>query len=357
MGSPSRTSFETLNGLRGIAAIAVVNAHLEIYFAHIKAPNVGLVVDFFFVLSGFVIAHAYQPRLEAGLGLGRFMGARVARLYPLYLLGLAIGATVLWFNWRSAGDRPFAVSLGAGLVFLPPPPALSSNSYNLFPFNFPAWSLFFELVANLVYGLIARRMGARGLAVIIGLSFLGLAAVGAAKGTLDLGVQPKDALGGLARVMFSFFVGVALRRLWAVWPPRVSLHPVLLFALLVAPLLWAPKGGLLWIYDLAVIALYYPALVLLGASSSAGPRWTAACAGLGLISYPLYVLHVPLWDVLKITVDKALIAAAPWSGLAVLAGLLAISWAAEAWLGRPVRAALSRRLARSGAPKAETAVA
>ena len=341
----SKYSFDVLNGLRGVAAICVVNAHLSDYFAHIKCMNVGLAVDFFFVLSGFVLSHAYGDSLKAGLGAKRFMLMRLVRLYPLYLAGTAIGAAAYWFYGKPAPEH-FAVSSAFGALFLPPPPPLSVNDYNLYPFDFPAWSLFFELIANLVLALIGRRLNNTVLASVIGLSFLGLVAVGLTAGTLDQGVRPMQAAGGLARVMFSFFAGVALYRVWRARPLKLSLHPLIMFVLLVLPLVYMPPKPYEWPYDLAVIVIYFPLLVMFGAQAKAGPAWAAIATVLGAISYPLYVLHVAIWHAIKPPLDAMLEAGAPWTGLAVLAVLLAISWLAETYLDLPLRRFVGKRLRR-----------
>lgn len=349
----ARHAFEALNGLRGIAAIAVMNAHLSAYFAGIRSPNVGLAVDFFFLLSGFVIAHAYSDRLASGMGVARFMATRVIRLYPLYLLGLIIGAAVVGLFWMQSWTKGIA-SVGFGLLFLPPPPSLSANSYNLFPFNFAAWSLFFELAANLVYAALAPRLTRRVLAILIAASFVGLIAVGLHFGTLDKGVRPEGFLGGLARVMFSFFAGVALYRLWLVRPMRVNLHPLVLYGLLIAPLLIKPAEPYLWPYELAVIAIYFPLLLWFGAPSQPKGVWMWSAAALGTISYPLYVLHAPLWDVFKATSEAVMTAAAPWSGLILLCVLLVACWALETYIDLPLRRWLNRRLLGAGRAREAT---
>ncbi len=341
----SKYSFDVLNGLRGVAAICVVNAHLSDYFAHIKCMNVGLAVDFFFVLSGFVLSHAYGDSLKAGLRAGRFMLMRLVRLYPLYLVGTAIGAAAFWFYGKPAPEH-FAVSSAFGALFLPPPPSLSVNDYNLYPFDFPAWSLFFELIANLVLALIGRRLNNTVLASVIGLSFLGLVAVGLTAGTLDQGVRPMQAAGGLARVMFSFFAGVALYRLWRARPVKLNLHPLIMFVLLVLPLVYMPPKPYEWPYDLAVIVVYFPLLVMFGAQAKAGPAWTAIATVLGAISYPLYVLHVAIWHAIKPPLDATLEVGAPWTGLAMLTVLLVISWLAEIYLDLPLRRFVGKRLRR-----------
>ena len=335
-------TFHGLNGLRGVAAVAVVNTHLQAYCSDYFSHNVGLVVDFFFVLSGFVLAHAYGDRLRTGFGVRKFMLARFVRLYPLYLVGLLLGATVLWFNWLWAGKTAFFVSLSSGLLMLPPLPSLSSNSYNLFPFDFPAWSLFYELIANFLFALLATRLSNRVLGFVIALAFVGLLLVGWNVGTLDQGVRPFQYPGGLARVIFSFFVGLALYRMWRAKPVRFSVPPIVLFGFLILPLLFKPEGQLEWIYDLAVIAFYFPALVFVGAQSQTGPVWTRICATLGALSYPLYVLHAPMWDVLKASYDDSLKAMAPWSGLSMIVGFAAIAWFMDAYFDYPLRRRLSK---------------
>jgi peptidoglycan/LPS O-acetylase OafA/YrhL len=339
-----KRTFEVLNGLRGIAAVAVVNAHLGDFFGNIRSANVGLVVDFFFLLSGFVLAHAYDDKLRSGMGTGRFMAARLMRLYPMYLTGFVVGAVCAWIHFRWGGNLHFFVTAGAGALFLPPPPALSSNDYNLFPLNFPAWSLFYELIANLVFACIARRMNNIVLGAVIVISFLALAAIGLNAQTMDLGVRPADWAGGLARVMFSFFAGIALYRMWRARPVRLNVHPVLLFALLILPLLFKPQKPFEWAYDLAAISCYFPLLLTLGAQSRPKREWNGVCAILGALSYPLYVIHAPVADWLRVYADKSIVAGAPWGGLLIVAGLASLAYVLEEKVDLPLRKALQKRL-------------
>lgn len=352
-----RATFDVLNGLRGIAAIAVVTSHLRNYLGPYFPANVGLAVDFFFVLSGFVLAHAYEDRLRGELSGPRFMAARLIRLYPLYLGALIIGGAAAAFLHHLDVPKLWA-TIGFNLLMLPPPMSLSSNSHDLYPLNFPAWSLLFELIANLIYALIARRLSNSLLAAIIALGFFGLIATGLTAGTLDQGVRPLQFWGGLARVTFSFFVGVALYRLWRTRPPKFGLPAALLFVLLVMPMLLKPEGSAAWIYDLAVIVLYFPLLVWLGATARAGRRWTSISVALGALSYPLYVLHIPVWNLVRAQndwgVDRALHEASPWSGLIFTLALVALSWWVDKAFDYPLRRRLNQRLlgrsTKAGAP-------
>ena len=339
-----KTTFDTLNGLRGIAAIAVVNAHLQFYFCDYYLPNVALAVDFFFLLSGFVIAHAYEVRLQAGMSTFSFMRERVLRLYPLYFLGLLIGGIVAWFYWTWASKADVTASMVAGLLFLPTPDAFSANRWRLFPFDFAAWSLLFELVANVAYGVLSRGLNNVVLCIVIVFSFAGLLFVGFTKGTLDLGVTPDGFFGGLARGMFSFFAGVALHRLWQARSVKINIHPAAIFVLLIAPLLVPSYGPHSWVYSLVVIAVYFPFLLLFGARSSRGRFWTRISATLGLISYPLYVLHVPVWEAIKTNYDEFLTSLAPTSGMLFLLVLVLIALAVEKFLDAPLRQFMKRKV-------------
>jgi peptidoglycan/LPS O-acetylase OafA/YrhL len=229
-----------MNGLRGIAAIAVVTMHLSFYLGFLHPANVAPAVDFFFVLSGFVIAYAYERQIVAGLDLRRFVAARLIRLYPLYLFGLAIGAAAMWTYQRPPDAMGFYAHLVLNLLMLPSPSMFDPTNLDLFPLNFTYWSLFLELVANMVYAAVASRLSNRGLAGIILLGFAGLIAAGLTTGSLDNGTVRATVLGGVARVTFGFFAGVGLYRLWLIRPTRIAVHPGLLFVLLILPLMLKP---------------------------------------------------------------------------------------------------------------------
>src|SRR6266513_2571664 len=92
--------FVVLDSWRGIAACLVALFHLDAYSHLYGVPflrNSWLFVDFFFVLSGFVIAANYQQRLRDGFGIGRFLFLRLGRLYPLHfaMLALFVGCELL----------------------------------------------------------------------------------------------------------------------------------------------------------------------------------------------------------------------------------------------------------------------
>lgn len=314
---PSR--FATIDALRGVAAIAVMLFHADLG-GPLAFHGGYLAVDLFFALSGFVIAHSYAGRLDAGMGFGPFMRMRVARLWPMLLLG-AILAIVLH------GGH-------AGMLFLLPNP-LSQTM--LYPANPPYWSLLLEMIAYVAFALFWGRIGLRGLAAIIVTSVAVLFVASRGNVPMEgLGAQWDAFWPGIARLGYAFGIGVAIwhfrrnsvarKSTWRAWSLPLA------FAALTALIGQGSDSALL------VIFVAVPALT-----------WAATCweiphrglaAALGDLSYPLYCIHVPL------------LATAAGFGLEVGA-LLALPFAAL-WLDRSVdcraRSAFRRWL--SGAPAA-----
>ena len=163
-----REPFFVLDALRGVAAILVAFYHFGIIVPLLIYYHGGpLAVDFFFCLSGFVIAHSYETRLLTRMTVARFMALRLIRLYPLYALGTALGI-VQWLLYRQHWNDAAAQSVGpihtlltalAGFLFIPTMPLKESVPQILqYPFDFAGWSLAFELIINLLYGFIARHL-------------------------------------------------------------------------------------------------------------------------------------------------------------------------------------------------------
>jgi peptidoglycan/LPS O-acetylase OafA/YrhL len=246
-----------------------------------------------------------------------------------------------------------ALSTLCSALMLPTPPQISTLPGALFPLNFPSWSIFFELIANLAffYGLTA--LSGRRLAAFVALAFAGLCAVALRAGDLDVGYTWREVHAGLIRVMFAFPVGVLLYRRWIARAPGASGRfgsgtagslacLGSLTVLLILPVPAAVKP----VYDVLVVACLFPMLVTVAAGITPGPRLTGLCLRAGAASYPLYILHAPCVAWIEAVgrrmpgvADRI---AAPWAGLAMLAALLAACLVlvrvydspARRWLGR-----------------------
>lgn len=281
----SHKRFAVMDGLRGVAALAVVLFHS--YKGGGYVVNGALAVDFFFILSGFVVAYSYEDRLRTTMTSKTFIISRLIRLYPMLLIGALGGlAIALIHNVMHPADahdsQTMLISGGLSLLVLP---YLGSSiiSDSAFDFNPPIWSLFFELAANIVYALIWRRLSMPMLIVIVLLGLAGIAWFG------PLGGGGKVMFyAGTARVAAGFFGGVLLQKLWR-QPrgPRIRGNMPLLSLLLVV-ILCLPFSveGVLFVPFFVVLC----AMVL--AAADAGPsRMDRLSEFLGETSYPIYLTH------------------------------------------------------------------
>jgi peptidoglycan/LPS O-acetylase OafA/YrhL len=322
-----RRRFLVLDGLRGIAAVAVMALHVSKIHGVTDIPNAYLAVDFFFLLSGLVLAHAYGAQLaQGGASFWTFLRARAVRLIPLAILGTLIGAVAS----ESAGQEKLA-ALALNSVFLPTP--LSGTPFVFL--NPPTWSLLFEVLVNVAYAVIAPRLTTHRLVVmtvLFGGATIWMATVNRG---LDVGYTGQTLPWGVVRVLFPFSCGVLLQR----FPARggVSLWPLLLA--LMVPLLW-PLPLRLW--SCAAVLVIFPLIVALGASGRAAAASADALGYFGRISYPLYVLHYPI-AVLALKAANAFGAAGAVSaGVTILFSLVAAHVALK-FYDEPVRAWLNRR--------------
>ena len=329
-GPPSRY-YETLDALRGVAALAVLLLHTKYYLGLPElARSAYLAVDFFFVLSGFVVAHAYDDKLRNGMPAGRFLRLRMIRLAPLHWAGLGIAAVLvmpgaLEGEYRLSPEE-VGLALALGCLFLPWP----SGQYppHLFPLNPPAWSLFLEVLASLAFGLAHRWLSQRVLVAIVAATGAVLCVNAAATGTIDGGVRWSSLGNGLARVFFSFPLGVLLYRWRAHIPARLGAWgPWPLLAILFVLCLPTVPDHWSGLYDLAFVALAAPLLVAAGTQASPSAAARPFFLALGAISFPLYVLHEPLRGALLALAER-LGFEGPAGAVVYLVLIIAIAWAA-----------------------------
>jgi peptidoglycan/LPS O-acetylase OafA/YrhL len=354
-----------LDGLRGVASVIVVAFHiLETHStSHLdQIINHGyLAVDFFFLLSGFVIGYAYDDRWNS-MSIGDFFKRRLVRLQPLVILGAIIGAIFFYFQdsafWPMIATVPvwkMLIVMLIGFTMLPIPPSMDIRGwYETYPLNGPAWSLFFEYVANILYALGIRKWSKAALGVLVFLSAVALIHLGVTSTNGDViggwSLESTQLHVGLARVMYPFFAGLLLFRIGKMTPVN---NAFLWCSLLITAVLAIPRiggGEHLWmngLYDALCIIFVFPLIVFLGASGTVTHPFTKrACKFFGDISYPLYISHYPLVYTYTAWVNdhKIPLSEAYPVSLFVYFSAIAIAWAALKWYDEPVRAWLKRKV-------------
>ncbi len=344
----TRPHFELLDGLRGIAAIVVVIFHfMEMVYTDYSKNFAGhgfLAVDFFFCLSGFVIAYAYDGRMEK-LGLADFFKSRIIRLHPLVVLGSVLGLLTFLFD---PFETPVAYNAGQIiLIFLTsllliPYPVMTERSFNLFGINAPAWSLFWEYVANIVYGCILWKLNRRILLVLAIIAAAWLCYVGYTADNLMGGWGKTTWWHGGARVSFSFLAGMLVYRYQFIIRNRLGFLGLTILLLIGLLMPWFKHN---WLVELAVVIIYFPLLISLGAGAQPGPRARAICIFSGKISYPLYMTHYAvIWIFLhyytRYQPDTGKLA---WIICCAVPVLIGFAWLAMVLYDNPVRRYLTNK--------------
>jgi peptidoglycan/LPS O-acetylase OafA/YrhL len=335
--------FVTLDGLRGVAALIVVWFHMALrHWAPVPAYG-HLAVDLFFLLSGFVLALANDPRFALGLTLREFLLKRVIRLYPVYLVGFALGALALLVSMpQSLWARYPVGALIANAVLLPYPGGHAKIA-PLFVMDGPAWSLCLEFyVANLLYAVCWKQLQGPVLILLVVASVVALAVAQHQYINLSGGAGFDTWPEGLVRVMASFFGGVLLARLYKKRMPSLA-APSWLILVAVAGLLFAPVSGMASRpYELFCVVIAFPGLIYLGASGKAHRPWLSA--RLGDASYALYVIHIPLLYFVGLFLAHTHIRPNPAIALTVLVMLTGLAYALDRLVDEPVRVWLTQTL-------------
>ena len=334
----SKPRYEILDGLRGVAAMLVVAYHLfETYYhgAPDQPINHGyLAVDFFFVLSGFVIGYAYDDRWNK-MSTWSFFKRRLIRLHPMVIFGTLFGAILFYYG--DCPDFPLIKETSPWMVLLvmfwcftmiPLPNTMDIRGWaETNPLNGPAWSLQWEYIANILYALFVRKFSklALGICVII---FAALTAMLCLNidlfGFLEIrnwasytvvggwSTTPDQLQVGVTRLLYPFFCGLLISRLMnggsKFFTHHSSFftlkHGVWWCSLLIVVLLCMPwmgmgtEGDERWtngLYEMLCILIAFPVIVSIGAGSSVKDGKSQAINKfLGEISYPIYITHYPL---------------------------------------------------------------
>lgn len=311
----SKPHYEILDGLRGVAAVMVVAFHLlEAHSGgnHLEQIiNHGyLAVDFFFMLSGFVIGYAYDDRWDR-MSVGAFFKRRVIRLHPMVVMGSIIGAALFYFQVspcfpaiEQTSVRTLLLVMLLGCTLLPLPLKWDVRGWTeMHPLNGPAWSLYFEYIGNILYALFVRRFSKRALAMLVLVAgcFTVHHCLTAATGDIVGGwaLNWEQQRLGLIRLMYPFFGGLLLFRIG--WLVRAGSRAFWWCSLLIVAVLAFPRLGgehhywMNGLYEACCILFVFPVIVSMGAGGKVtGKRSTAVCKFLGDISYPIYITHYPL---------------------------------------------------------------
>ena len=315
----TKVHYAILDGLRGVAALMVVIYHIFEGYAFagggiIESLNHGyLAVDFFFILSGFVVGYAYDDRLGKSMKTKDFLKRRLIRLHPMVIMGAVLGAATFCIQGSTQWDGTeisislVMLSMLCAMLFIL---AIPGGCYEIrgngemFPLNGPSWSLLFEYIGNILYALFVRRLSTKLLTAIVvslGIGYTAFAVFDASGyGNMGVGwtLDSINFLGGMLRMLFPFSMGLLLSRNFKPFKVKGSFWLASSILIIIFAIPYIPSDGNICyngILEAVCVTLIFPILVRLGASgSTADHKSTAICNFLGRISYPLYMIHYPL---------------------------------------------------------------
>lgn len=380
----SKPRYAILDGLRGVAALVVILFHgFETYIPFFGTQHINhgyLAVDFFFVLSGFVIGYAYDDRWDR-MSTWSFFKRRLIRLHPMVVAGTLFGACLFFFGESDyfsliGGTEPwkFFLCIVLGLLMIPAGTGLDIRGWGeTNSLNGPNWSLTFEYIGNILYAFVLRR-----LPTVV----LGMLCVASAFLTMNLALgwdvfgffaQPKyDVIGGwsitpdqmyvgFSRLLYPFLCGLLISRLLPKFITKenpsgsplgirggfwwASLLLVVLFAV---PQIGGKSCVADGLYHVFAIVVMFPVIVLIGAGSKTTDKRSAKwCETLGNLSYPLYITHFPLMYMQMAWVSSHKDSPV-WHHVVLNLGILlvaiGIAWAFLKLYDEPVRAWLKKKL-------------
>lgn len=366
MSSPTpsiqaKNHYSILDGLRGVASVIVIFFH--VFETHALGDrfkqiiNHGyLAVDFFFLLSGFVVAYAYDDRWGS-LTQWDFYKRRLIRLQPMVVIGSIIGAALVGFQHSSlafpgletASIGKILLLMIIGATLIPVPISMDIRGWNeMHPLNGPAWSLFFEYIANILYAIGIRRFSKTVLSIFVSITGLMLIAylVLGAQGDLIGGwsLSKEQLFIGFTRVLFPFFAGVLLLRVGKLI--RIK-NAFWWSSFLIVIVLSIPRIGdaqHVWmngVYDALCVIVLFPIIVSIGAGGNLeNEKAKKICSFLGDLSYPLYITHYPIMYIYTAWVANNHLVMQPYAlfvGLLVVVLSVLLAYACLKIYDEPVR--------------------
>jgi peptidoglycan/LPS O-acetylase OafA/YrhL len=320
---------------------------LNRHFVLLKNPF--LAVDVFFILSGFIISHAYGRKISQGFSIIEYIVRRIGRLYPLMFISIVTGAPLFYLGTRGEVSnftgRDALAAFVQNLFMMPYLTGKRAGLYGilLFPGNFPLWSIFFEMVASVSFPFLLRLSDRRlrlfclcAAGILVVSAFLHGFTGRQHLFDMDSGVNVENFFGGFPRVAFSFSCGMliyALRERTAGTSSRLAtftVNPWIVYLALVGILIF--PSYLQGIYPIFAATVLAPALVWFGSGAICRGRFNIVAAEfLGWLSYPLYCLHIPAFAAVhrlylhgedRFGVPEPAAAAAGALALAILAAVL-----------------------------------
>ena len=383
----SKPRYEILDGLRGVAAVLVVVYHLfETYFHGAPGQPVNhgyLAVDFFFVLSGFVIGYAYDDRWDR-MSTWAFFKRRLIRLHPMVIFGTLFGALLYYFG--SCSEFPMINNTPWWTVLLvmfwcctliPLPSSMDIRGWGeTNPLNGPAWSLQWEYVANILYALFVRKFSklALGISVAIfavltlilclDIDVFGLLKARSWASYTVVGgwsTTPDQLQVGLTRLLYPFFCGLLISRVGKLIKVKAGFWWCSLMIVVLFCMPWmglGAEGDARWtngLYEAFCILICFPLIVAMGAGSSVkGSKSTAINKFLGEISYPIYITHYPLIYMQMSWVDShkdAPLGMHIFVAVCIFVLAILVAYASYKLYDLPVREWLKKKLFKSSAQK------
>ncbi|MGM9843407.1 MAG: acyltransferase family protein [Muribaculaceae bacterium] len=320
----SKPRYMVLDGLRGVAALIVVAFHLfETYSGgHIhQIINHGyLAVDFFFVLSGFVIGYAYDDRWSK-MNLITFFKRRLIRLHPMLIIGSVLGGLLYYFGsciqFPIISQTPWwkvLIVMILGCCLIPTRGCLDIRGWaEGYPLNGPAWTLMFEYIANILYATVIRRLGKTALMICVAifavmtiLLTMNIDIFGFLSQRSDLAytviggwsIDPHQLYVGFSRLLYPFFAGLLLSRLGYIIKVRNGFVWCSVFIAIILLMPFVGTEDIQWtngLYEAICILILFPLIVSIGAGTNEmGKKTFAVCKFLGNTSFPIYITHYPL---------------------------------------------------------------
>ena len=310
--------YELLDGLRGVAALMVLLYHVfndaKSFFVWPTPVNEFmhgfLAVDFFFILSGFVMGYAYDKKLHTNsLTFSSFIVRRFIRLHPMVVMGVLIGVVCFvvqgmtkWDGTHVSIESLMIVTL-LGLFMIPSSASVEvRGNMEIFPLNGPQWSLFFEYVGSILYGMFLYRLSTKWLRVWVACSIVTI--VGFSLLTEDGGIaygwssEPMNFCGGALRMLYAYPMGLLMARAFRERNPKPLHRPMfMLCSVALIALLGMPSlinKDIETIYQLACIISFFPTIIWYAARGVSTGKCQSVVSFLGRLSYPLYIVHFPL---------------------------------------------------------------